>query len=76
MKWGDWVKDRKLSWAQAAELIGVGDARHAWRYAHGTVPRTAEMVSRIYLLTAGQVTPNDFYDLPELPASAHSQEAA
>jgi hypothetical protein len=65
MRWGEWISDRKLSWAEAGRRIGVStsEARH---FAHGRVPRKPTM-QRIYLATGGQVTPNDFYDLPKLP---------
>lgn len=42
----------------------------AQRYVAGTrMPRRDEMV-RIYVVTGGDVTPNDFYDLPCLQQAA------
>lgn len=76
MKWGEWVIAEGLSWAEAGRRIDATTSE-ARQYAFGRVPRKSPM-ARIYLATGGQVTPNDFYDLPPLPecAAADSQEAA
>lgn len=75
MRWGDWVNNRELTWAQAAQRIGAANSMVAWRLANGAIPRRAIM-ARIYLATRGQVTPNDFYDLPALPGPEPQEEAA
>lgn len=74
MKWGDWISDQKLTLAEAGRRIGVSksDAR---QFTLRRIPRTSTMC-RVYLATAGQVTPNDFYDLPALPAEAGDIERA
>lgn len=77
MKWGEWISDRRLSWAEAGRRIAVTTSE-ARQFAFGRIPRAGTM-RRIYLATGGQVTPNDFYDLPALPdrgAAADAQEAA
>lgn len=66
MLWRDWVKDQGLSWEAAARLIGAGNATVAHRYGCRSIPRPPQML-RIYVVTDGQVTPNDFYTLPPLP---------
>jgi DNA-binding transcriptional regulator YiaG len=47
----------------------IGCARQTWySWERGTsIPQSDQMV-RIVEMTAGQVTPNDFYDLPDLGA--------
>lgn len=74
MKWGDWISDCTLSWAEAGRRVGVTKSA-ARQFAYGRVPRRATML-RIYLATGGRVSPNDFYDLPALPAAAGEREEA
>lgn len=73
-KLGSWCADRRINYTAGARSIGtVPDTFR--RYVLGQrLPRPEHMRS-IYLLTAGQVTPNDFYDLPPLPDSSGSDEA-
>jgi hypothetical protein len=66
MQWIGWVRAEKLSWAEAGRRIGVTTSE-ARQFGISRIPRKRTM-RRIYLATGGQVTPNDFYDLPELPA--------
>ena len=69
---GEWRRKRGLTLAQLGALYGV---RFQLAYAHSLdpadpnfkMPRPDKM-RRIFLATGGQVAPNDFYDLPELPA--------
>lgn len=44
------------------------------RYEAWAIP-DPETVHRIYLLSAGQVGPNDFYRLPAIPAGRKQKEA-
>lgn len=39
------------------------------------IPRHDQMI-RIYIETGGEVTPNDFYDLPDLAATGADDDAA
>lgn len=39
------------------------------RYLSGTRIPEKEILHKIYVITQGSVTPNDFYDLPEIPAT-------
>jgi hypothetical protein len=69
MKFGDWVSSQGWSWREAANRLGLPNGAVAWRYTRGTIPRPAAM-QRIWLISGGRVTPNDFYILPALPESA------
>lgn len=68
----DWRSQRDLSLSQLAERVrqatgGKTNAAVVGRWdRHEELPRKAEMRA-LYLLTVGQVTPNDFYELPALP---------
>jgi hypothetical protein len=75
MRFAEWVKTEGWSWAAAAREIGAANATAARRLAHGTLPKPVQ-ISRIYLRSGGQVTPNDFYDLPALPGGIDAKEAA
>lgn len=71
-----WCEEKRINFSEGARRIQtVPDTFR--RYALGQrLPRPPHMVS-IYILTAGAVTPNDFYDLPALPeAAADIGEAA
>lgn len=68
MRFVDWMKTSGWTWDRAAREIGLANGTAARRLAHGTTPKPATM-ARIYLATGGQVTPNDFYDLPALPGT-------
>lgn len=71
-----WRRSQNLTYKQLAQGYGVSEQQ---AYVHcrppgsrlHKVPRPA-LMRRIYVFTAAAVTPNDFYDLPPLPA----QEAA
>ncbi len=64
-----WREAQGLSYTGLAALLEITQPA-ASRYCHGDrVPKPILMV-RIYLATGGRVTPNDFYDLPRLPARA------
>lgn len=71
----------ELSLAGMAEKVraatgGATNANCIWRWENGVnIPNRREMVA-LYLLSGGRVTPNDFYDLPELPDRATEQQVA
>jgi hypothetical protein len=69
-----WCDQNGINFSEGARRIGtVPDTFR--RYAQGMrLPRPPHMVA-IYTLTGGEVTPNDFYDLPPLPP-VDAQEAA
>ena len=66
--------------------VGLDDAAEKANVSRSTVSRlrrgkaqlSKPLAATLYLLTGGQVTPNDFYDLPALPeaAGADAAEAA
>lgn len=68
-----WAKDAGLSYPKLAQRLSC-DASSAWRYGRPLdhpkfrVPPTDQMIA-IYRVTCGAVTPNDFYDLPDLAAA-------
>lgn len=72
MKPADWRNSTGISQQALAEEFGV-DFRTIWRWENGKrLPRKAEM-ERWFVLSRGEVTPNDFYDLArwrELVANA------
>lgn len=68
----DWRFERKLSLGAVAKRVAEATGRktnaavvHRWERG-AQIPRRLEMVA-LYLLSGGQVTPNDFYALPALP---------
>jgi transcriptional regulator with XRE-family HTH domain len=67
----DWRFERELSLAALAEMVRTSTgskttATVVSRWERGIYqPNKREMVA-VYLLTGGKVTPNDFYELPEL----------
>lgn len=64
----EWRLKRGLSFRAVAELVGVANGTVVRRWETGDcIPRRDEM-RRIFVATAGKVTPNDFYDLTELAA--------
>lgn len=68
MKLEKFRQEEGLSYAALAELIGLGRARakDAERYCKGAVPRDDATMVKIVEITKGQVTPNDWYDLPPM----------
>lgn len=59
-------RNRKTD-AEVAAAIGAAHRKVVWRYRKGVQIPTPQFMGRLYLFTAGAVTPNDFYDLPALP---------
>jgi hypothetical protein len=70
-----WLDQKHLTLTDFGAQIGVA-ATTVLRYCHPAGHRNRRMpepdcMAAIYLATAGQVTPNDFHDLPELPATSN-----
>lgn len=71
MKLGEWLEQEGLSVSRFATRIGEHSEvvrRYTLPREHpdSRIPRHGPMC-RIYLATGGEVTPNDYYDLPDLP---------
>ncbi len=66
MDFDQWIKSEKLTYEEAAKRIQVATAKTAWRYAKRVQRPDPEVMVRIFRATGGRVTPNDFYDLPDL----------
>lgn len=64
MKLSDFIDAQGLTASQFGVRIGVSRGA-ALRYATGARIPHPEIMARIYVVTGGAVTPNDFYDLPE-----------
>jgi hypothetical protein len=62
-----WIKLHSMTYGQFAQLCGAKDNSvvHKW-CASGALPRKS-MMMKIFHLTDGQVTPNDFFALPGTP---------
>lgn len=67
MKLYEWIRAHNMTYESFAELVGAKDNSvvHKWCMA-GAVPRRS-MMQRIFEITGGQVTPNDFFDLSGSP---------
>lgn len=70
---GDYLRSRKIRAVHFAPLIGVDPSTLSPIINHGTVPKPDTVVA-IYVATNGAVEPNDFYDLPALPAAGAAAE--
>lgn len=73
----DWRKEKGWTQAQLGRAIGVAQpvVSDMERADNPSIPKPVTM-RRIYLVTAGAVTPNDFYDLPDISGLGHMNEAA
>jgi hypothetical protein len=69
MTLAQWLGDHELSFAEFGRRLGVTTSE-ARRFALGErIPRRPTM-QRVFLVTGGAVTPNDFYDLPSREVAA------
>jgi hypothetical protein len=75
MRLGDWLRQNRVRAVHFAPRIGVDPSTLSNVMNKGIVPKRDTVVA-IYVETAGAVEPNDFYDLPALPAPAEAPEAA
>lgn len=72
MKLHEHLVEKKVSMAAWGRACGVAGRATARRYVKGELIPPRAVMSRTYVWSAGQVTPNDFYDLPELPDSGEA----
>ena len=64
MKLKTWLTQSNIKRADFAAKIGITTATIT-RYLNGDRKPSADIFSKIFDVTKGNVTPNDFYDLPE-----------
>ena len=70
MKLDEWRKARKFTQEQLAEMIGVASRVSVARYESGRVP-DQDVLRKIIEITSGEVTANDFYDIPcDIPSAS------
>ncbi|OSQ38989.1 hypothetical protein TMES_09845 [Thalassospira mesophila] len=67
MKLEQWLSNTQTSRSAFAERIGVSKSVVTKWCSGEVLPRTVPLLA-IYRVTAGQVSPNDFYDLSGLTA--------
>lgn len=72
MKLQTWCDTQQLSVAAFGRRIGIGSRATIARYANGTRVPPPEAMAAIVRETAGQVTPNDFYDIPAMPLASEA----
>lgn len=65
MKLSAWLSEKKKKPMWLADKLGVSTVS-ARRYCNGERRPEYEVMLAIYQLTGGRVTPNDFYELPNL----------
>lgn len=68
MKLAEWRRSKGLTQQNVADGLGCVLATIA-RYEAGSRMPEPQMVVDIFCFTNGAVQPNDFYDLPNLPAA-------
>lgn len=71
MKLKRWLIQAETSRAEFADKIGT-TLRSIDRYIKGERKPTDKIYCKIHAATNGQVTPNDFYDLPEIPENTET----
>lgn len=69
----EYIKLKNINGEIFADLVGVS-AGNVSKYRARKVRPGDEVMRRIYEITGGLVTPNDFYDLP--PADAPAMQGA
>lgn len=75
MKLAEWKSQNGHTDESLAALIGDCSASSIQKWLRGErIPREEQML-RIFEVTKGDVTPNDFYQLPEGPASQPAEVA-
>lgn len=65
---GDYLRETGQSAASFARSLGLDPSTLSLAINRKTIP-LKENVEAIYVATNGAVEPNDFYDLPALPAA-------
>jgi len=66
MKIEHYIKSKNYSVEAFAKIVGVS-AIAIYKYTKGERIPAPDIMAKIFTLTQGQVTANDFYDLSELP---------
>lgn len=66
----DWRLRKGLTLAAAAQGVGAPDGSMVSKWERGEMIPGRAYMRAIYVESAGQVQPNDFYDLPKLRARA------
>lgn len=74
MKLSDWMAAEGLNDETLAQRANVNRATVS-RVRRRKQKPGEELAARLFALTGGQVAPNDFYDLPPLPAAAREEAA-
>ena len=74
MKLNAWRISRRLSYTALGRLLGIKPARNARRLClppdHPEYRRASDaVILDAYRISRGAVTPNDWYELPELPTA-------
>ncbi|MGY4224398.1 transcriptional regulator with XRE-family HTH domain [Bradyrhizobium sp. USDA 4503] len=75
MKLSDWIAREGLSHQEVGDRIGKSQAAVS-RYAAGKRMPDEETLIKIFEVTAGEVTPNDFVDLPVIEQERESEADA
>jgi len=73
MKLSDWITREGRSHQEVGSRIGKSQAAVS-RYAAGKRMPDEETLIKIFEVTGGEVTPNDFVNLPDLAASDDDTE--
>jgi hypothetical protein len=68
-KLGEWLHKNGLGVREFGEMVGCCWSAVSYFCSGRSIPRHDLMV-RIYMATNGEVQPNDFFDLPDLPAAS------
>lgn len=64
-----YITRERLTIGEFARRIQVRSHTTVHRYKRGEKIPRRDVMRRIYIATGGNVAPNDFYDLPEVPAA-------
>lgn len=67
MRLQEYLAKKNIKMAAWGRAVGVETRATARRYVLGSHIPPREAIVRTFLWSGGQVTPNDFYDLPALP---------
>lgn len=68
MKLHDFLAQKNIKMATWGRAVGVSSRSTARRYVVGELFPPREVLERTFLWSGGQVAPNDWCDLPKLPA--------
>ena len=76
MKLRKWKEEQKMKDSELARILGISQA-HLHKYLYENAIPRRKLMLRIYILTLGAVTANDFYDLnPRILEKALSKKRA